>query len=341
MRGRRLRLVAYAAPLAVAAGIIALLHRYAPPFDYGPDVVRVRELEDGLKAEPCSKPLALQLSELLVEKGDVPGALRRVGSFRGACGDWTRLRWVEYAAHAKQGDWPAAIADASELVARNPIDRDFRAWRAAAHRSAGDWKSTADDFRAALALCPRCESVPFDLAEALRQSGRPCDAVLAVRVLAAAHPERAGTRWKAHRDELERSGCPWPGSEGEAVLDLPAGGAAPVVTARANGREGRFVLDTASLYVVLSPSFAAVAGLVPSDEVLHARTSESAGPVRPAMLESLEIEGLRARSVEAAVTADAADLGGFDGRAGLSFLSRFTLRYDRTGRRLELRSPGP
>jgi tetratricopeptide (TPR) repeat protein len=111
----------------------------------------------------------------LLRDGEPRRCLTRAEAFFTRCGECWRLRWATHAAHKRLSEWDPAIADATGLVAQFPDDRDDRIWRGLAYAEKGDTLHAVADYEQALAIEPRLADVPFNLADAYRKLGRPCD----------------------------------------------------------------------------------------------------------------------------------------------------------------------
>jgi tetratricopeptide (TPR) repeat protein len=176
--------------LAVAAGITFVATR-PQPFDYGADGPRIMRLRAGVKAERCDQRTTLEYDEALVAAGDLRGALADTDGYFAKCGDWYRLRWVTYSAHEHLGEHEAAAAEATKLMAHDPIDHDYPWWRGMAYEEMGRIDAAIADYERTIELEPAVDRIPFNLANLLEQKGRFCAAREPIRQFVVYHPEFA------------------------------------------------------------------------------------------------------------------------------------------------------
>ncbi len=99
------------------------------------------------------------------------------------------------------------------------------------------------------------------------------------------------------------------------------------VTARVNGHKTRFLVDTGSSVVVLTPHDAAVAGVDTDGATSAMTTAAGSAPMRWAKLRSIELAGRTAQRVPAVVMTNNAGIS-LMGQSMLSRLSSFTIEGD-------------
>lgn len=122
----------------------------------------------------------------------------------------------------------------------------------------------------------------------------------------------------------------------EVVIETEPRGSVSVVTARINGFvDGRFIVDTGAGVVTISADFAKRLGVPPAAP--DARTTQVVladgrhVEARPVLLESVHVGGHTEHHV-AAVILDKAPADHIDGLLGMSFLNRFNVFLDGSGR---------
>jgi aspartyl protease family protein len=331
-RKQRVRLLAWSgAALVLGATVIFVASGRAAPLLERKEVTRLRE-------EPCDKGKALKLAEQLLHDGENREVLTRAGSFFAKCGDWPRLRWTTYEAHKRLSERGEAIADATKLIESQPDDKDYWWWRGIVYEEAGELENAAADYRQAIAVEPRLNRVPFNLATVLERLGRPCDAIFPIEQYLYYHPQsHEDPALKQRLDRLRNApGCQgWSGS-GKTVIRFRSSDPAIHVNVHVgDAKNAKFIVDTGASFVALNRSFAEKIGADrnPSTKI---RIFTAAGPrtAHVTVLDSIVVQGLKAEHVEAAILED--DMPGVDGLLGLSFLSRFTMKLDHASGRLEL-----
>lgn len=338
MRKRKhLRLVgSIAAVLTGLAGIFGLATYWSRPRDRieqagsvdaaRPSVSESAPLRAQLLREPCDRNAMLRLGEAQMREGDARGTVQRASEFFKTCGDFPRLRWLTYAAHKQLSEWEQAASEATKLIASDPYDADYRGWRGLAYEQKGDFSRAAEDFRQALLLRPGLVDLPLNLANAYEKLGRPCDAVLPLTQAVSQHPNAQNVAAvQARIAQLASSTqCAWTVGEGHAKVKTNPGQVV-VVRVRVNSRQtGQFIVDTGATLVVLSRAFAQRSGIsTDGAPVLFAQTANGVTSGALVALDRVELQGVSAARVPAAVVDD---LGTIDGLLGMSFLSRFDLR---------------
>ncbi|MGA9520222.1 MAG: aspartyl protease family protein [Myxococcaceae bacterium] len=320
---------------AVAAWWVTRPKPPAPPppvakTDHGEYNQVIDALTDHMNKEPCDRKSILKLGDWLLKAGDARGAIQASEKFFDKCGEHLRLRWVTLAAHKQLSEFDAAAADATRLIESDPDDKDYWFWRGEVREMQGDLHAAIRDYRQAIALQPRLQSVPLNLVNLLEKAGQPCEAMVALDTYMGVYPElRSEARFQVRLEKLGANpSCAGFLGTGKAVLSRRASDSAIVALVVVNGsQKGSFILDTGATYVTLTRAFADKLGLQPKD---HSKiTMITAGGMRTvklARVESLELKGLRARDVEVAISDDLPDQ--VDGLLGLSFLNRFEVTVD-------------
>ena len=204
-----------------------------------------------------------------------------------------------------RADWPEAARQWAHAVALQPDNAYFNYMRAASLARLGHRHAAADAFQIALLLQP---------AEQLARQ---------------------------IRDDLAGLSAPSVGdASGDSAVSLETSRGVWVVPVVVNGRHrGRFLVDTGSSVVVLSPAFAKAVGARPRErdtlelETLGGRTRGSWAAVS-----SLRVGGAEVRNADVIVHAPGGDL---DGILGNTFLSRWDVSVDPDRRLLRLRNLPP
>jgi len=284
-------------------------------------------LSAALDKEPCDRGKIVQLCESLLRDGEPRLCLTRSEAFFTRCGEFWRLRWATYAAHKQLSEWDPAIADATGLVTQFPDDRDYRIWRGLAHAEKGDTLHAVADYEQALAIEPRLADVPFNLADAYRKLGRPCDGIFPLEQLSFYNPERDANARRRLRELYDDPQCSDRMGTGKATLRFGSGARRVTSKVTLNGATpANLIVDTGASTVVLGGQLAARLGL--RYDQWPARRAATAGglrDVRIGYLDEVTVQGVSARHVECAVTND---LVGAEGLLGLSFLARFEMHSD-------------
>jgi clan AA aspartic protease (TIGR02281 family) len=297
-----------------------------PAFDYGIATQNIERLRKQLAKEPCDRRAILELADAAFRAGDHRGVLFHAEAFFKKCGDHPRLRWTTYEAHKQLSEWKPAAEDASKLIASDPHDADFRAWRGLVHEQTGDLEHAAEDYRQALMLRPQLRDLPINLANVYEKQGKACEGILPLAQLvfhAGNVPGVAAVRSRILSLEA-RPDCAWSVGEGEAKLNRPASENVFVAKVRINEREaGTFVVDTGATLVVLSRQIAARLQLnLDGAPLFLAETANGVSQCTGVVLDRVGVQGLHASHVAAAVSDG---LGSIDGLLGMSFLTRFEL----------------
>lgn len=347
---RRARVVRSVLSLVAVVGLVALGMWWKQRPDYQGQGAQVEKLRAQLEKEPCDRAAAVELGDLLVGLRLYPLALELTRDFFARCPAYPRLLWVQYSAHKFSREYDAAISDATALIEGAPEDKDYWWWRGMVHELRGRMDLAAVDYRQAVALVPRLESIPFNLAAAYEANGQPCHAALPLQVFLAYHPSvknaveiAARIRkllaspqckdWAVVDPQRERNPALFgriTGGPGAIAPDKATGVmlANAAVDARTNLRLG---LDENSAYVMLTPAAAARLGLQPSAEKLRLNTSS--GVVRASLVElpQLTVGFARVPHVQVALLEETAckdvlPCDGVDGWLGASLLARVNLQ---------------
>jgi aspartyl protease family protein len=295
----------------------------APPAMSG----KTGELSAALDKEPCDRQNIIQLCESLLRDGEPRYCLTRSEAFFTRCGDFSRLRWLTYASHQRLSEWDPAIADATRLVTQFPDDHDYLSWRALAYEEKGDTPRAIADFEQAIAIEPRLTDVPFNLADAYRKLGRPCDGIFPLEQLSFYNPDRDVNARRRLRALYDDPTCSDRLGTGKATIRFGTG--ARRVTSKVTinqAKPAELVVDTGASTVMLGARLATRLGL-PYDQWPAQRAATAGGirVVRMGYLDEVTVQGVSAHHVECAVTDD---LVGAEGLLGLSFLARFEMHAD-------------
>ncbi len=300
-----------------------------PPFEYGIATENIARLRARAKQEPCDRRAALELSEALFRAGDHRGVLFHAEAFFKKCGDNPRLRWVTYEAHKQLSEWTPAADDASKLIASDPHDPDFRAWRGLVYEHTGQLDRAAEDFRQALWLRPQLRDLPINLANIYEKQGKHCEAILPLAHLvffAGNSASISGVRSRILSLEA-RPECAWSSGEGETKLARELDDTVFKAPVTVNGvAAGTFLIDTGASMVVLGRHVAQKLQLdLNGAPVLLFQTANGVREGQAVVLDNVAVNGLRTSHVPASISDG---LGDVDGLLGMSFLTRFELWQD-------------
>ncbi|MEW5854589.1 MAG: retroviral-like aspartic protease family protein [Myxococcota bacterium] len=332
-----LSVVASAAVTGVILGVGAFKYNVGTlgSYDYGPHTREIRQLRARLDQSPCNKRHMLDLAERMLGAGDTNGVVTRVRTFQEQCGDWPRLTWLTYEAHKRAGAYDQAIADATLLIDDGPEDKDFRWWRGLAHEMKGDLTHAVVDYTQAQLLQPALSNIPFNLASALDQLDRPCEALLPLELFLLHHDEHRDDERVAERMMRLEVRCPQRRAEGGAELGVDRRVEATVGAARL-----KLVVDPVAPLVVLSGADAERAGVKLTDPTRYIlRTSHGPVHAQRGVVERVATQGASATQVEVAVAETLP--AGVEGLLGGSFLARYDVEHDEddTGRPLLVLEP--
>jgi len=317
--------VTWTALSAAIITVVVFIARYEAPFDYGKYEKRVEKMAATLKRSPCARYKMLRFAKLLNRAGDYRRTTREAKTFFKKCGEYARLRWVTYYAYKKQGLFGEAVKETSVLIKHNPYDQDFRWWRGKMFVRMGKYEKAITDFEQGLALLPRANYIPFDLARAYDKSGKPCKAILPLETYYYNHPRKEKSYNMHHRlsKYYKNKDCQkWLG-KGRAEIPFASYGLAKTLGKINGDTEGTFYLFVSSTHVVLSETFAKRLSLQPSSKKkLLVNTHLGRRWAKLKIAKSIEIQGAKAVDVPVAIVKD---LKGRDGLLGMGFLARFQM----------------
>jgi aspartyl protease family protein len=284
-------------------------------------------MEAQLAKEPCDRQQMLTFDEALMRAGNNRAVIDRTEAFWKRCGQMPRLRWITYEAHKRLSEFDKAIADATLLIDDNPHDKDFWWWRGIAYEEVGQLEKAAADYQQSITIEPRITGIPFNLASVYEKLGRPCDAIFPIEQFLRYHPdvvdkERVQERlMRLYADPA----CAAMAGQGRAVIRFRPGAPAITTTVKIGRTSSTFIVDTGASLTVISSALAAKLGLAPSGKIA-VRTANGVADARLAMVDAMEVQGVRARHVQVAVLDSLSP--GMDGLLGLSFLARFSLQME-------------
>jgi aspartyl protease family protein len=296
-------------------------------------------MEAQLAKEPCDRRQMLAFDEALMRDGKQRAVIDRTEAFWKKCGPMPRLRWITYEAHKGLSEWDKALADASMLIADNPQDKDFWWWRGIVYEETGQLEKAAADYQQSITIEPRITGIPFNLAGVYEKLGRPCDAIFPIEQFLRYHPDVVD---KERVDErLARlytaPACASMAGQGRAVIRFRPGDPMITATVKMGRASGRFIVDTGASLTVISSDLAAKLELAPSKKITL-RTASGPADARLATVDSMEVQGVRARRIPVAVLDSLPS--GADGLLGLSFLARFSLQMETQAGRLTIAARG-
>lgn len=296
-----------------------------PPLD-SPEAKAVARLRAQVQREPCDRRRIVELAELTLRAGDSRETLSQADNFFRKCGEYSRLRELSFQAHKQLSEWTGAAADAGKLIELDPQDANYRGWRGLVYEESGDLARAAEDYEQALLLKPHLADLPMNLAAAYEKLGKPCSAILPLAQVVTYYPEARNVDGiQARIARLASMGeCAWSVGEGHALIRSRPGAHVMTAPVRINGRDcGTFIVDTGATLVVLSRRAAALLALnLAGAPRLYTQTANGVGSGSAVVLDKVEVQGVRAARVSAAVVDE---LVGVDGLLGMSFLSRFDL----------------
>jgi clan AA aspartic protease (TIGR02281 family) len=288
---------------------------------------RTAELSAAMDKEPCDRQKIVELCESLLRDGEPRQCLTRSEAFFTRCGDFWRLRWLTYESHKRLSEWDPAVADTTRLVTQFPDDHDYLIWRGLVYEEKSDTLHAISDYEQAIAIEPRLADIPFNLADAYRKLGRPCDGIFPLEQLSFYNPERDSNARRRLRELYDDPRCSDRMGTGKATIRF--GSAARHVTSKViinHATPAELVVDTGASTVMLGARLARRLGL-PYDQWRTQRAATAGGirTIKMGYLDEVTVQGVTARHVECAVIDD---LPGADGLLGLSFLARFEMHAD-------------
>jgi len=223
-------------------------------------------------------------------------------------GQWLSFGAVESPAHVNRlardawirGEWGEAARQWSRAVSLQPDSAYFNYMRAAALARLGHRQSAGEGLELALLLQP----------------GEP----LAGQI----RSELATLSFVGGADQ-----------KGESAVSLENGRGVWIVPVLVNGRSGRFLVDTGSSVIVVSPSFAMLAGAkVRQAESLELETLGGRTRAPWATVATIGVGGAEIRNADVVLHDPGGDI---DGILGNSFLTRWDVSVDPDRRLLKLR----
>lgn len=113
--------------------------------------------------------------------GNPEAALSRFQAMEAKCGIGISLRWSAFAAYKRLGNFKSAFRTIDSLIAHNPEDRDYWAWRGQLHEQLGNWREAAADYEQTLTLAPKLKSIPLNLTGVYEQLNSPCQAATTLK----------------------------------------------------------------------------------------------------------------------------------------------------------------
>lgn len=289
---------------------------------------RTGALSAAVDKEPCDREKIVQLCDSLLRDGQPRSCLTRSEAFFARCGEFWRLRLPTYAAHRQLSEWDAAIADVTRLVAQFPDDHNYLAWRGLIYVEKGDTSHAISDYEQAIAIEPQLTDVPFNLADAYRELGRPCDGIFPLEQLSFYHPDVDANARRRLRQLYDDPKCSDRLGTGKATIHFRSG--ARRVTSKVSinrAQPAELIVDTGASTVLLGVRLAMRLGIHYDQwPTKRAVTAGGIREVRIGYLDEVTVQGVSARHVECAVTDD--EIAGVEGLLGLSFLSRFEMHTD-------------
>jgi aspartyl protease family protein len=305
-----------------------------PPFDYGEYKEAVTHWKSILDRQPCDRTAIIKLGELLLQASDVQGAIDHSNQFFEKCGPYPRLRWISFGAYKRLSQFDKAVEEAAILIKSDPNDKDFWWWRGEAYELMGNLDKAAFDYRQAISVEPRLDSIPFNLADVLEKQGSFCEAIFPVEQFLFYHQEFLDDpRIKARLSRLRQKGKCNDWTEGKkAIIKFSKNAPTIITTALVNGKSGRFMIDTGASYVVLSQKSAKQSMILVETDKNPSVLVQTANGVLNAnlvMAKTVQLKSVKANNVPTVVVETLPE--SIDGILGLSFLSRFSvdLNYDR------------
>jgi clan AA aspartic protease (TIGR02281 family) len=284
-------------------------------------------IDQRLAKEPCDRQQMLSLTDALARAGDHRAVIDRADAFWKKCGPFPRLRWATYEAHKRLSELDKAIADASLLIADSPQDKDYWWWRGIVYEETGQLEKAAADFQQTITIEPRITGIPFNLADVYEKLGKPCDAIFPIEQFLRYHPDVVD-RERVQQRLMRLYGdpaCASMAGPGRAVIRFRPGDASINATVKIGRARGTFIVDTGASLTVISRQLADKLGLSPSKPIV-VHTAGGVTEARLAMVDAMEVQGVRARRIPVAVLDSLPE--GADGLLGLSFLARFSLQLE-------------
>ncbi|MBW1811629.1 MAG: aspartyl protease family protein [Deltaproteobacteria bacterium] len=325
------------------AGLGALIFYFVtkvPPFDYGKHTKEIKRLTSLIEKEPCDREKIVSLADLMLTAGDHRRAIKTCEKFFEACGEHLRLRWITYGSYKRLSEYPAAIREVSKLIENSPDDKDYWWWRGIVYERSGELEKAAFDYQQAIAIEPRLDSIPFNLASVYERLKRPCEALFPIEQYIHYHPDdRLDHKIQRQLARLREIGkCDSLAGDGRAEIKFSPEASVIMTRVKINGKFGNFILDTGASYVTLSAKFAESLGIRVKDSAKI--LVQTAGGIQTAHLTTIdtcELQGLTSQRLPAVIIDGMPD--NVQGLLGLSFLARYTTKIDREAGLVEISSP--
>jgi clan AA aspartic protease (TIGR02281 family) len=296
-------------------------------------------LDEELRREPCDRARAFKLVDGLYHASEPRLALQRADAFFQKCGAFHELTRITYAAHRDLSEWDPAVVDATKLIEERPSDKDYRWWRAQLYEQKGELELAARDYDQAIVLEPKITNIPFNLATVYERLGRPCESIFPLTQFAYHHPDAAEPANRRLQRLYADPACTGFQGTGRATIPYTPGSNAIPLRVRINAKlDATFVLDTGASVVVLPQRLANELGIDASgwpESVVV--TAGGLRTVRRGLLDEVDLQTLRVRHVPCAISPDLPDGVGL---LGLSFVSRFDVRFDAARGRITLTARG-
>jgi len=212
----------------------------------------------------------------------------------------------------------------------------YRLAREAGARS--DWIEATRLWSHAVALQPDNAYFNYMRAAALARTGHRHAAADALQITLLLSPEeQLAQQIRYELASLTAGGAGE--ATGESLVTLESVRGVWVVAATVNGQRGRFLFDTGSSVVVLSPAFAEKIGVTPrGNETLELETLGGRTRGAWASVSSLRVGGAEVRNAEVIIHPPGGEI---DGILGNAFLSRWDVALDPDRRILRLRHLQP
>jgi hypothetical protein len=290
------------------------------------DVIAGGLAEDVAK-RPCDEEPNYKLTMMRLENGDYKGAGAVVDAFAKNCPKpFVRLLRKGYYAHEQAGEWPQAEAIAAALIRAEPDEGSFWWWRGQARAEQKHVAPAAADFRQAMAGTPfehsRGNSL-IDFAGIAEQVAATCDAAFALQTFIDVKEGNVDVSVADAQARLFLAGkCE--AARGAGGFSLPPT-ATDMVDVKIGKATGRFVVGLTTGYTLLSPAFAAKAGVAAAGDPLDTSHVGAllAGP--EAVVPKITIGAASAPDIHVLVVPGLP--GDVDGVIGQSFLYRFPRQY--------------
>lgn len=283
--------------------------------------------------ENCDRRSIIERVTVKLRDGEPQQALDLCDAFFSKCGEHLQLRQMTYTAYEQLSRWDEAISEVDKLIADEPYNKNFRAWRGLVYEEKGDFERAIRDYRQALLLDPQLRDIPFNLATLLERTGKPCEAIFPLEQFLFLNPEyRDNPEVRQRLATLYKNGSckSYTGGHDEALIRFHPGAAAIPCKVKVNNvATGNFIVDTGASHTTFSKKFAERLGIyqLPFSEIIVS-TASGISSARLTTVDLVDVDGLTASQVNVAIIDSLPD--DMDGLLGLSFLSRFQIHLDST-----------